>query len=138
MSKKPPRLFRFSQVTRSCPAEHFLADLGLAGDTKEASAALAIRRVIADLAEMHEDAIWAHHSFSEDLGDKGAWDSLDDVEFIMSLEAELHARIPDAVAERLPGSDSERLNPMYTVGDMVLGIVATLNEHGILPEKGKT
>src|SRR4051794_12677598 len=108
-----------------CPDEVFLGDLGLLDTARGGAAALVIRQVIADLADVSHTQICAHHSFSDDLAGLGMWDSLDTVEFVMRLEDRLQTRIPAAVAERLPGLlEQERANPLFTVSDMVLGMVS--------------
>ena len=114
-----------------CAEAEFLTDLGLKANTREAVLALAIRSVIAELAEVRPEAICANHSFANDLSPLGMWDSLDTVEFVLRLEARIGNAIPDEQAEKLPGlADRDRVDPGYTVGTMVRQMISFLSRGG--------
>ena len=91
--------------------------------------ALAVRRAIADTAGVSPNEIFANQSFARDLVHMGGWDSLDTLDFVMTLESHLGRPIAPKVAERLPGlSDEERADVNFLVRDFVRGIVDFIGE----------
>jgi hypothetical protein len=60
-------------------------------------------------------------------------DSLDTVEFVMTLEEKLGTRIPDSIAEKLPGVlELDFPHPLYTIADAVVPMANYLVDAGIL------
>jgi acyl carrier protein len=100
----------------------FAEECGVAVGSFEAEVALAVREIIADLANVPKESILARHSFVTELvGLDPALDSLDSVDYVMRLEERLDMRIPDCVAQSLPGIfDPDRLSAGFTVGQMVV------------------
>jgi acyl carrier protein len=128
--KRPPDAGRPPQ----CSDEVFATDLGLPYPSRQAATALAIRSVIAEFAGLPTTSVCAYHTFSDDLAGRGMFDdSLDTVEFIMELEDRIGRRIPDAIAERLPGlSQLDIPHPLLTVSDLVTEMTRYLVEVGIV------
>jgi acyl carrier protein len=64
--------------------------------------ALAIRRALAAMLDVHAEHVHADDRIPQDLGDLFVRESLDAVEFVLNLEEELRVRIEDgAVGELL-------------------------------------
>ena len=100
----------------------FAKECGIAVGSFEAEVALAVREIIAELANVPKESILPSHSFVTELvGLDSALDSLDSVDYVMRLEERLDIRIPDCVAESLPGiSDLDRLSASFTVRQMIV------------------
>jgi hypothetical protein len=63
------------------------------------------------------------------------FDSLDTVEFVMTLEQKLGTRIPDPIAEKLPGvRELDFPHPLYTIADAVVSMANYLVNAGILAQ----
>jgi acyl carrier protein len=122
--------------TSECSDEEFVSDLGLPLHSPEARVALAIRSTIADLADMPDRSLYAHHTFVENVRGRGMFDdSLDTVEFIMTLEEKLGMRIPTPIAEKLPGVlELDFPHPLYTIADAVAAMASYLVDAGIMAQ----
>jgi acyl carrier protein len=117
-----------------CIDEVFVSDLGLSFPSGQAETALAIRASIAELAGVPASSVGAHHTFADDLAGRGMFDdSLDSVEFVMTLEEQMGKRIPDEVAERLPGlNELDFPHPLYSVADFVTQMTRYLIDAGLV------
>jgi acyl carrier protein len=137
MSKKDEKRAPDAARPYQCSDEVFVTDLGLPLPSQQATTALAIRSVIAEFAGVPATSICAHHTFSDDLAGGGMFDdSLDTVEFVMQLEDRLGRRIPNALAEKLPGLiELDFPHPLYSVSDLVTQMTRYLVEVGIISQQ---
>lgn len=94
----------------------FVAECGYESDIEASKIALGVRRCIAEMGGIPPEYIRHDHRFPDDIGNLDFWDSIDEIGFLVELEANFNRRLPD---EPLIGQG-------FVVKDLVRRIVAVI------------
>jgi len=120
----------FTSEKRPRSDEEFLAGCGLPDNDGARHVALGVRRVIAKLGKVEPQYIHHDAPFAGEINLLHFWDSLDQVEVVLTLEDELGVSIPNGQAEMIrdPEFDKTGLTVRDFVGDVYRTVASQITQ----------